>query len=686
MMSRLLIIVFVVTGVLTGLSAFADQPASPVQAFVQRLVDEALPSEYYGNACSRAKTYSGFGKGGYVIADDSTHSYDSLNLDIYLTPDHPNNVFEGRVVMTAEANEDLSSFYFHLKDCSITELLVNGVSTPYDHTGEVVTVTPASPILSGEEFAVETSYNGVIYTGFVDGGMVYSSSTNTIFTYGEPYDTRRWLACFDLPFDKVTSEMHVTMSTEYDILSNGLLESVVDNGDDTHTYNWVNDELISTYLISICAGDYVIVDDGPAGVNDTPVAYWILPQWQAQAEYDFGRTDDMIDYFEPLFGVYPFVKYDQAMAAIFGGWGAMEHQTATTFGYNLARSGTRAYENIVAHELGHMWWGDYVGPRTFANIWLNEGFATYTEALWAESYSIEDRRQLLAVNREQFFDHDAETRHPIYDPPDGHIFCPTIYKKGGWILHMLRWVVGDEAFFDGLQYYADEHGYDTAVTPEFQSAMETISEMDLSAFFDEWVYDQGYPEYTMTNFQTNEVLDEYEMSFDLHQIQQNAPYFSTPVPILVREIISEDPLEYRETIVRAEVQPVESQTITLSGYEMPIDSFEFDPDEWILCTSEYQSKVDETELLPWQFAVSNGWPNPFNSTVSVDITVKRMSEVRATVYDLLGREVVVIMDEIMQPGTQRLSWTPAEGTAGGFYFLQVEAGDRTELQKLVFLK
>ncbi|HEX05269.1 MAG TPA: T9SS type A sorting domain-containing protein, partial [Bacteroidetes bacterium] len=470
------------------------------------------------------------------------------------------------------------------------------------------------------------------------------------------------------------------------ILSNGLLDSIIDNGDGTHTYNWTNDEQTSTYLLSMAAGEYNVVNDGPAGVNDTPVAYWILPQYQAQAEYDFGQTDDMIDYFEPLFGEYPFVKYDQSMAAIFNGWGAMEHQTATTFGYNLARSGTRAYENIVAHELAHQWWGDLVGPRTFADIWLNEGFATYCEALWAESYSLEDRRNTMASFRSSFFNHDNSNRHPVYDPPDGHMFCTTVYKKGGWVLHMLRWVVGDEAFFDGLQYYADQHAYESASTPDFQAAMETVSGMDLNSFFNEWVYDQGYPEYIATDFQTGIVGGEYSLSFTLYQTQTNAPYFSTPIPILVREQTTDSSQNYRETMVRAEVEPVAVQTIVLTGFSAPIISYEFDPDEWILSTSQALTNAVDELSLPQEFDVSEGWPNPFNSTVSIEIDLYMPQQVIVTVFDVLGRKVADLVKESMLAGTHRISWTPTETNASGSYLLQVEVGDKTEIRKLVLLR
>jgi Peptidase family M1 domain/Peptidase M1 N-terminal domain len=684
-MRRLMILLFVAIGVVTGGSAFAEIPDSPLQTFVQRVHDQALAGEQE-HACSHGKVVHGLDKSWYSIADDSTHNYNSLHLDIQLTPDIGSNTFVGTVLMTAEANQELSNFYINLKDCNVSQILVDGVVASYNYTGETLTITPATAISAGAEFTVETEYDGFIYNTNASGGMVKSPSTNTVFTFGEPYDTRRWLPCFDFPFDKVTSDMRVTMDTEYEVLSNGLLESVTDHGNGTHTYHWINEEQTSTYLLAFSAGPYVVVNDEPAGANNTPVAYWILPQYQAQAEYDFGRTDDMINYFEPLFGIYPFVKYDQAMAAIFGGWGAMEHQTATTFGHSLVNTGSRHYEHIVAHELGHQWWGDYVGPRTFANIWLNEGFASYTEALWAENFSEEDRQVMLAGFRSQFYSHDSNTRHPIYDPPNGHLFCTTIYKKGGWILHMLRWVVGDQNFFDGLQHYADLHGFESASSPDFQAAMEAVSGMDLTSFFDEWVYGQGYPEYITTNLKIRQVGNEYELNFRLYQVQQNAPYFSTPIPIMVREKVSEAPVVYRNTIVRAEVEAVYGQNVVLGGFSLPPDSFEFDPQEWLLGTSEYRANVEDELFLPQEFEVTAGWPNPFNSTVSFEIRVHRPMDVRAVVFDVLGREVAVVADESYWPGKHQISWTPSSGVASGTYLLQVNAGEQTEIRKLVFLQ
>ncbi|MBS1262574.1 MAG: Aminopeptidase N [Calditrichaeota bacterium] len=669
---------FVTIPLLAGLLAFAGVAAaedgSQRAPFIERLLNED------GRAgCSYAKQAASAGIAPREIADDSLHDYNALHLDIQLTPDIDADSFTGTVEMSAVANEQLTTFFFHLQDCALQSLAVDGEPAEYEHAGEIVTVTPPGVIAAGDTFTVASSYTGTIYSNAAPGGMIYSPGTNTLYTFGEPYLTRRWLACYDLPFDKVTSRMRVTIDDQYYVVSNGLLDSVQENGDGTNTYEWLNDEPTSTYLLSIACGPFVQVDDGPAGVNDTPVSYWVLPEYEDEAAYDFGRTDEMIDYFEPLFGVYPFVKYDQAMTAIFGGWGAMEHQTATTFGVNLANTGTRAYENIVAHELGHQWWGDMVGPRTFANIWLNEGFASYCEALWAEHFSIADRRALLSAFRQQYFNFDDNVRIALYDPPQQYLFAPTIYKKGAWVLHMLRWVVGDEAFFDGLIAYGEEHAYETAVTPEFRQAMEDASGIDLGPFFDEWVYQPGYPEYMFADYQVYSEGDSWTAELRLWQVQEDAPLYSTPLPFHFYG-------DGADSLVRVDVDAASEQLLVFPGLEFEPDTFLFDPDQWILCTYSTAGVDEQAAPLPESFTLSSAWPNPFNAAASFRVTLRRPLAVRATVHDMLGREIGTVVDAPLRPGSHRLTWTPERGVSSGTYLLRVRAGGETRMRKLVLLK
>ncbi len=622
------------------------------------------------------------------IDADSVHAYDALHIELVLEPDIENLVFEGAVNMTARSEEDpLEECFFHLRDCAITELRVDGVEAAYTFDDERVIVTLPSPVPQGQEFEIQVQYNGSIFGSTAEGGLCWTPSGQNLFTFGEPYMTRRWLACYDEPFDKVTSLTTTVLPPEYQVLSNGHFVAREENGDGRMRTTWENTDPISTYLISIVAAEYVIVQDDPAGVNETPVTYWLLPADVEEATYDLGRTDEMIDYFEELFGPYPFNKYDQAQAGIFTGWGAMEHQSATTMGQHLVNTGNRTFEGIVAHELGHQWWGDLVGPFVWADIWLNEGFATYSDALWAEHLSEEQFREVMAGFRTTYFNEDDQgARFPIYDPPydpeNGidYLFSRTVYFKGAWILHMMRWVLGDDAFFQALRDYRENHEFGSATTAELQQDVESSSGVDLDEFFDQWVYQAGYPEYRFHSFQVED--DEgglHTALLRLEQLQSDAPIFTTPLPILLSN-------GQQDTLVRATVLEEASQTLVMNGIEFEPTSYVFDPDEWILCEYMISDVPEGGEELPEGFALSAPWPNPFNGMTRLTLHLSRQSRVRVEVFDLLGRRVDGIADGVLAPGRHELHWTPEPELASGLYLLRAWTPEQSFVRKVAFVR
>ncbi len=620
------------------------------------------------------------------ISADSTHAYDALNLDIELTPNIDARTFAGITTMTSISKVDgLSEITFNLKLAVISNLTLNGETATYVHDGDLVTVTAGTPIAMDSTFTIEVNYDGGIFTIGAEGGMLYSSNNNDLFTTNEPYECRRWVACYDLPFDKVTSRMSVILPSQYLVLSNGVLESETDLGEGLKRTIWNNTDPISTYLLSFAAHAYTIVEDDPAGQNDVPISYWLFPNSVDEATYDFGNTGEMLDHFEELFGIYPFNKYDQAMSSIFGGWGAMEHQTCTTYGYNLL-PGNRSFERIVAHELGHQWWGDNVGPLTFANIWLNEGFASYSEILWAENVSEEYRRGLLELFYDQAMTQDAEWRYPIYNPPYDlennidEMFSWTIYKKGAWVVHMLRWVMGDDNFFDGLRHYQASHGFGNSTLQEFEADMEESSGMDLTAFFNEWIYQGGHPNYVFTNMRTeSDGQGGYNAYLTVTQAQSNAPLFTTPLPMQFTD-------GNNSINSRVEIAAEVIQEISVTGLTFEPTSMIFDPDMWIFCTNSNSGVVDPVDQTINKFELSTVWPNPFNSSTSISIQLQTRSNITVEVYDLLGRKVDVLANGIMQAGEHRLSWTPEMDLSSGTYIIRASSNGVQHVKRVSMIK
>ncbi len=510
---------------------------------------------------------------------DSIHSFDALELHATITPDIPARTFTGNVALNVEVMEDNPEMIaIHLCECTVQSVQLNDSPIEYEYNGSLISIILPPGTGIGDLLNIEIDYEGPLRDDNRFGGMVYQPAQDCLYTFGEPYSTRYWLPCYDLPFDKLDIvEMTVILEETYRVASNGVLLEETDLGDGRCRTIWRSEDPISTYLISLAAHPYIRIPSGVYGLNDTEVNFWVYPADSALAAFEFGRTGQIIEYFETLFGPYPFNKYDQAMAPIFDGWGAMEHQTCTTYGENLVRMGNRNAENIVAHELGHQWWGDWVGPLTFSHIWLNEGFASYCEVLWAEHLDPALYEQTLFIFQVYYFAEDELIRYPIYDPPPDFLFGLAVYKKGALVLHTLRWLVGDENFFEALRQYGVEYGMGSAVTDEFRDVVEDVSGMELDAFFEEWVYHAGYPEYNFNTFTVTPNEHGSQVTINLLQQQVNAPYFSTPLPIRLFG-------GGGDVIVRAEVEPTAYQTLDLGDLDFVPTNWQFDPEHFIICT------------------------------------------------------------------------------------------------------
>ena len=622
-----------------------------------------------------------------AVNADSSHSYDAQHLTITLWPDLVSRELVANVEMTAISEQDnLTEVELHLEFGTVLTVHVGETTAEYSYEEGVLLVTLPSALAVDDEFTVTVEYNVPFRTNDdFDGGFYYSGPSDVAYTFGEPYGTRRWLACYDLPFDKVTHTMIVVMPEAYLVASNGAFVDRVDVGEGMFQTTYENTDPISTYLISVAASPYSYVEDDPAGVNDTQVAYWVYPADESDMVFDFGRTGEMLELFETQLGEYPFAKYEQAVAPIFGGWGAMEHQGCTTYGSRLVGDGNRQFEGIVAHELGHQWFGDWVGPVDFRNIWLNEGFATYTEFLWSEYQSAGALQNNIFNKRSSYFNEDADFRFPIYDPPYDPangvdmLFSSTVYDKGGLILHMLRWVVGDENFFDALQLYGQNHAYGSANTAELQDDFETATGMDLSDFWDQWIYGQGFPVYQVGAMEAW-VDDELgnSVSLTINQTQTNAPLFSTPLPVLFRAGAV-------DTLVRVEVEASESQVVTFHNLDFLPTSFTFDPYTTILCHYSLLN-VDEEPGIPSTFSVTQPWPNPFNAATNLQITLNYPSIVRMEVFDLLGRQVGTIKQGPMSAGVHTVNWQPGSELSSGLYLLKLKVGDEQMIRRATLIK
>ncbi|MEZ4502620.1 MAG: M1 family aminopeptidase [Dehalococcoidia bacterium] len=342
----------------------------------------------------------------------------------------------------------------------------------------------------------------------------YPDRPSQIWTQGQPEDAPYWFPCFDYPGEKATTELIATVPQGWFALSNGRLDSVSHDGRRRRsTYHWVQDVPHPAYLVTLTASEFEVVEDEPAG--DVPVQYYGPKGTGADLRRAFGRTPAMIRYFAEKIGVpYPYAKYATVAIHDFT-WGGMENTSATTMTDALLHDErahpdfVEAADGITAHELAHQWFGDLVTCREWSHGWLNESFATYFDALWIEhDRGYDDYRYEITQDAKAYLEEDAQDyRRPMvqatyHGPID--VFDRHLYERGGVILDMLRWILGDEGWWAAINHYVTTHAGGDAVTPELQRAIEAATGRNLDWFFDQWVWKGGHPEFKATYSWDNE--------------------------------------------------------------------------------------------------------------------------------------------------------------------------------------
>lgn len=364
---------------------------------------------------------------------------------------------------------------------SITSLTVDGKESEYFRNKNRVFIKTNEVL--GDTFKVEIVYNGTPkrsgFDGFVFGEV---NGQSLVYNISEPIYASTWFPCDDDPADKALLDIEITNDSQFVSVSNGNLVDVKTEND-KKTYHYKTEYPISTYLITVYSAPYKTFYDvykGLDGNASMKIEYYVMPEHLDQAKIDFAEHLDMMKTLSTIFGEYPFIKEKYGVAEFLWNYGAMENQTITGVGYAFV-SGNDFFKDTYVHELAHHWWGNSVGPKTWNDIWLNEGFATYSEALYAEAKHGKDA--LIAKMESKFSDNFHGT---LYAPKD--LFGETIYDKGAWVLHMLRYEIGDSSFFKSLHNYYNLFKYSNASVEDFKTVCENTSGINLDKFFDQWVY------------------------------------------------------------------------------------------------------------------------------------------------------------------------------------------------------
>ncbi|HEX7071460.1 MAG TPA: M1 family metallopeptidase, partial [Rhodothermales bacterium] len=369
----------------------------------------------------------------------------------------------------------------------------------------VDSLVSSAPAALDKPFVVSTYYTAHPTIGlyFVEPYDHEAAEHVQIWSQGETEGNRHWFPLYDVPDDKLTSEVIVTIDSAYTVVSNGSIESDRLNDDGTRTVHFSQSRPHSPYLISIAADDYISIRSHAMLEDGTriPLAYHVLPERADDVERTLGATPEIIAYFSEMLDVpYPWARYDQTFVRDFM-WGGMENTGAVTLMDRMLVDERAVLdydpERIVAHEIAHQWFGDLVTARDWSHAWIHEGLTSYLEALNTER--VRGREDFLLEMQANFDAYLRESRdylRPVVwnrwiEPMN--VFDRHAFDKGSWVAHMLRSKVGDEVFFDILERFLKDNAHQAVTTEDFQEAVEAVTGDDYEAFFDQWLHSAGHP-------------------------------------------------------------------------------------------------------------------------------------------------------------------------------------------------
>jgi len=482
---------------------------------------------------------------------------------------------------------------------TIQKVTVNKAATKFETNAEKLIIPLASEAKAGDKFEVTIRYEGKPTKGmyFILPDKNYPDRPSQIWTQGESEDTHYYLPTYDYPNDRLTTETILTVPASWITVSNGKLISVNDAGKGLKTWYWKESVPSSTYLITVVAGEFDEVKDTWHGI---PVTYYAPKGRGDRLPINYGRTPAMMELFSKKTGVdYPWEKYAQVMVDDFVA-GGMENSSATTNNSGslihpkLAPEYFTGEDDLISHELGHQWFGDLVTCKDWGDVWLNEGFATFMEAVWTEAHFGKDQADYERwSNAREWFASSNLWYKPIvrHDFDDSSEFDGNAYGKGGWVLYMLRQQLGEGAFYRALKHYLEANRGKNVVTADLAKAVEEATYTNVDQFFSQWVYGAGAPKFDLS----------YAFDAEKHQVALTVKQTQTAegrvglfrVPVEVEITTASGPKLYNVTVSK------EKQTFPLPADSVPLMVL-FDKGGQLLKSAEFHKEKKE-----WLYQLKN---------------------------------------------------------------------------------
>ncbi|MFM7466917.1 MAG: M1 family aminopeptidase [Crocinitomicaceae bacterium] len=571
-----------------------------------------------------------------------TEKYDVVFYGLDLEMTNTSTYLSGTVRIDAKAKQNMDSALFELfPTLVISEIRLNGSPNSFSRSGTAVKAFVGAN--AGQTFSLEIDYSGnppTAQTNPLGGSGITAGSSpswgnKVVWTLSEPFSAMEWFPCKQSLTDKADSSFFsITVPDTLMAGANGKLVSIDTLGNGFLTFNWEHRHPIDYYLISTAVAKYVDYSFfvTPAGApNPILVQNYIYNNPQTLPNFidEINETGDFIELFYDKYGPYPFEdeKYGHCMAPISGG---MEHQTMTTQGF---------FNNtLTAHELGHQWWGNNVTCASWADIWINEGFASYSEYIMLENLYPADKNQHMLDVHDNVKTQMGGSVWVLDSLNEARIFSGRLtYDKGAGIIHTIRFLINnDSLFFDGLRAFQLAYSDSTAKGVDFKNFMASYTVVNLNAFFEEWYFGEGYPTYSARWKQDGQnVLVEISHSASKPSV---TPVFTNDIEIFFNRTGQAD------TIIRFPISSnVEFFTIPNLGTLSATSTMNIDPNNWIInnvgtVTQDNSLSINEIVKSEELFIA----PNPNNGVFTIE---NLTSKAEINVYDMFGKVVKKIAFE-----------------------------------------
>ncbi len=523
-------------------------------------------------------------------------TFDQRHVRLELQFDWDAQRIDGRALMTLKTFRPIRSIGLDAAEMKIAQVSLESPSKEplkFTHRGNRLEVELGREVAADAELQLDIQYQiskPKQGAHFVLPDEREPNQARMVWTQSEPEYARYWFPCHDHPSDRFTSEILATVPEGYIVLSNGALKEKKPADGGKVTWHFVQEPEHVSYLMSVVAGEFEVYEQSWDGL---PVTSYVPKGRLDEAARSFEKTARMVEYYSGLFGYrYPWAGYSQICVDEYG-WGGMEHTSATTLNLNTLHDERAeldtSSESLVAHELVHQWFGDMITCKDWSQIWLNESFATYFTTVWYEHEFGDDEAAWRRYEEAQSYKNEDQKRYrraivtSRYDRPV-HMFDRHSYPKGARILHMLRYVLGDDAFWQTIRHYTNKCALQSVETAQFRIALEEATGQGLDWFFGQWIYHGGHPQYDLAYTWDSQRKQVALTVKQTQTVDDLTPLFRMPVEVA---LVTSSGEEIRKiTVAKAE------ETFRFDLAERPVRVV-FDPNDWVLKDVTFHKDKEE---------------------------------------------------------------------------------------------